>query len=91
MVSQIFFSFRNYSPKILNLGCECQTIVISLKNNALLHLSSKQGMYQKAENVNGKTSWILSSPSFQTALWYNAESDDWLIGNFDDLGTVYGG
>jgi hypothetical protein len=73
---------------ILNLGCECQTIVISLKNDALLHQSSKQGIYQRAGKVNGKTSWISSS---NTALWYKATSVDWIIGSVDDLGTNTGG
>ena len=72
---------------ILNLGCECQTIVISLKNGALLHQSSKQGIYQRAGKVNGKTSWISSS---NNALWYNPASDDWMIGFVDNLGTIFG-
>jgi hypothetical protein len=72
---------------ILNLGCECQTIVISLKNGALLHQSSMQGIYQRAGKVNGKTSWISSS---NTALWYNAASDDWMIATVDYLGTDTG-
>jgi hypothetical protein len=71
---------------ILNLGCECQTIVISLKNGVLLHQSSKQGIYQKAGKVNGKTSWILTSNN--NALWYNPS--DWMIGPVDYLGTSYG-
>ena len=73
---------------ILNLGCECQTIVVSLKNNALAH-SSRQGIYQRAGKVNGKTSWISSSNN--NALWYNAASEDWIIGSLDDLGTSTGG
>ena len=73
---------------ILNLGCECQTIVISLKNNALAQ-SSKQGIYQRAGQVNGKTSWISSSNN--NALWYNPPSEDWLIGSLDDLGSSTGG
>ena len=73
---------------ILILGCECQTIVISLKNGALLHHSSMQGIYQRAGKVNGKTSWISSS---NTALWYNAGSDDWMIGSVDNLGSGTGG
>ena len=73
---------------ILNLGCECQTIVISLKNGALLHQSSKQGIYQRAGKVNGKTSWISSSGH---ALWYNPASEDWMIGPVDYLGTSTGG
>ena len=73
---------------ILNLGCECQTIVISLKNNALAQ-SSRQGIYQRAGKVNGKTSWILTSNN--NALWYSAASEDWFIGSLDDLGTSTGG
>ena len=72
---------------ILNLGCECQTIVISLKNNALAQ-SSRQGIYQRAGKVNGKTSWISSS---RNALWYSAVSDDWFIGYLDNLGDTTGG
>ena len=72
---------------ILNLGCECQTIVISLKNGAL-HQSHRQGIYQRAGKVNGKTSWI---SSINTALWYNVGSDDWMIGSVDNLGSDTGG
>ena len=72
---------------IINLGCECQTIVISLKNDTLLYHSSRQGIYQRAGNVNGKTSWISSSKS---ALWYNPASDDWLIGYVDMIGSYFG-
>ena len=71
---------------ILNLGCECQTIVVSLKNGALLHLSSKQGIYQRAGKVNGKTSWI----STTNALWYNPASADWMIGSVGTLGISGG-
>ena len=73
---------------ILNLGCECQTIVISFKNDALLRQSDKQGIYQRAGKVNGKTSWISSS---NTALWYNAAANDWMIGSVDNLGSITGG
>ena len=72
---------------IINLGCECQAIVISLKNDALLYHSSKQGIYQRAGKVNGKTSWISSS---NTALWYNTASADWVIGSVDNLGANFG-
>ena len=73
---------------ILNLGCQCQTIVVSFKNGVLLHQSSRQGIYQRAGKVNGKKSWISLS---NTALWYNVASDDWMIGDVDDLGTTLGG
>jgi hypothetical protein len=72
---------------IINLGCECQTIVVSLKNGAL-HQPSYQGIYQRAGKVNGKTSWISSS---STALWYNAAAFDWMLGDVDDLGANNGG
>ena len=73
---------------ILHLGCECQTIVISLKNGALLYRSELQGIYQRAGKVNGKTSWISSS---NNALWYNPASDDWMIGSVNNLGANLGG
>ena len=71
-------------PNFQCTGCDCQTIVISLKSDALLHQSSLQGIYQRAGKVNGKTSWISSSSQ---ALWYHAGSDDWKIGPADNLGT----
>ena len=52
-------------------------------------MSVLQGIYQRAGKVNGKTSWISSNNN--TALWYNAASDDWMIGSLGDLGTSYGG
>ena len=73
---------------ILNLGCECQTILVSFENDVLLHQSHRQGNYQRAGKVNAKTSWISSS---NNALWYNAVSADWLIGPVDYLGTDIGG
>ena len=73
---------------ILILGCECQTIVVSFKKGVLLHQSSRQGIYQRAGKVNGKTSWISSS---NTALWYNAGGNYWMIGLVNNLGTSVGG
>ena len=54
-----------------------------MKNNALLHQSQAEGIYQRADKVNGKTSWISSNNG---ALWYH---DDWIIGSVDDIGTIY--
>ena len=71
---------------ILTIGCECQTIVVILKNDALL-LHGQRGIYQRAGKVNGKISWISSS---NYALWYNPASADWLIGPLDYLGTATG-
>ena len=77
---------------ILNPGCVCQTIVITLKNGALAQ-SPKQGIYQRAEKVNGKTSWISSNNI--NAIWYDTDesgtiSDDWIIGSVAGLGGNYG-
>ena len=74
-------------PNFQYTGCDCQTIVISLKSDALLHQSSLQGIYQRAGKVNGKTSWISSS---SYALWYDAPARDWMIGYVDDLGYSNG-
>jgi hypothetical protein len=59
-----------------------------LKNDVLFYKASKQGIYQRAEKVNGKTSWISSNSE---ALWYNAVSDDWVIGSVENLGANIGG
>ena len=79
---------------ILDPGCVCQTIVITLKNGALQAQSSRQGIYQRAEKVNGKTSWISSNNI--SAIWYDTDesgtiSDDWIIGLLGDLGGNRGG
>ena len=73
-------------------GCVCQTIVITLKNGALAQQSLKQGIYQRAEKVNGKTSWISSN----MAIWYGTDEygtvfDDWMIGPLGELGGNTGG
>ena len=78
---------------ILGPGCVCQTIVITLKNGALAQ-SSRQGVYQRAEKVNGKTSWISSNNI--NAIWYDTDaygsiSDDWIIGSLGGLGGNSGG
>ena len=76
---------------ILNLGCECQTIVISLKNDALLHQWQRQGIYQRAGKVDGKTSWIKSSNhALYSMLMYNAVGNDWLLASVESLGTSIG-
>ena len=63
-----------------------------MKNDALAQ-SSKQGIYQRAEKVNGKASWISSNNI--SAIWYDTDaygsiSDDWIIGSLGELGSNYG-
>ena len=78
---------------ILDPGCVCQTIGVILKNGALEH-SDLQGIYQRAEKVNGKRSWISSNNI--NAIWYDTDaygsiSDDWIIGSLGELGGNSGG
>ena len=78
---------------ILDPGCVCQNIVVTLKNGALAQ-SIRQGVYQRAEKVNGKTSWISSNNI--SAIWYDTDesgtiSDDWIIGKLDGIGGNAGG
>ena len=63
--------------------------MVTLKNDALLHQAQRQGIYQRAGKVNGKTSWIFSKNN--SALWYNTVAQDWMIGSLDNLGTSTGG
>ena len=79
---------------ILDPSCVCQTIVVTLKNGALAAHSSRQGIYQRAEKVNGKRSWISSNNI--NAIWYDTDahgsiSDDWIIGSLGGLGGNSGG
>ena len=64
----------------------CQTIEITLKNEALTHCGQCQGTYEKSALVNGKPSWTSQSK----ALWYNPSGDKWMIGNQINTGTRRG-
>ena len=76
--------------QIFNVGCDCQTIVVSLKNDALLYHSYLQGIYQRAGKVNARTSWNSSRNYTDVmAIWYNPS--DWMIGPVDYLGTDVAG
>ena len=77
---------------ILDPDCVCQTIVVTFKNGALAAQSSRQGIYQIAEKVNGKRSWKNNI----NAVWYDTDaygsiSDDWIIGSLGGLGGNSGG
>ena len=48
------------------------------------YINHRQGIYQRAGKVNGKTSWISSTGQ---ALWYYPAYSDWMIGSLDYLGT----
>ena len=55
-----------------------------MKNNVLSRHSSKQGIYQIDEIVNGKRSWI----SATNAIWFIPEINDWGIGSLENIGAT---
>ena len=68
----------------------CQTIRISLKNNALASQGSLQGKYSLSTQINGEKSWT----STTKAIWFHSEKNIWLIGRKEkrggDVAGVYG-
>ena len=66
--------------------CECQTISISLKNDVLVNQVSRQGIYQKSEKINGRTTWISSNNKYR--LWYYGKT--WVITDVVDVGGYIG-
>ena len=56
-----------------------------MKNDALKHQGRYQGVYERAEIVNGKPSWNNSV----NAIWYNPEGNRWVVGNLTDIGAIH--
>ena len=54
-----------------------------MANEALVHQSDRQGIYQLSQEINGKPSW----KSGTQAIWYYPEYKDWAIGSLSDIGT----
>jgi hypothetical protein len=46
-----------------------------LKNDALLNQQSKQGIYQRSEKINERTTWISSNNKYR--LWYVGKN--WIV------------
>ena len=55
-----------------------------MKNNVFSRHTSKQGIYQIDEIVNGKRSWI----SATNAIWFIPEINDWAIGYLENIGAT---
>ena len=72
---------------VFNLGCECQTVFILLKNGPLLRQWTIQGVYQRYGKIDGKPTWI--SEKTNRAIWYTAPGMDWAIGDIGIIGTTY--
>ena len=65
----------------------CETITITLENNAQAAQGSREGIYHNSSMVNGKPSWISTSQ----AIWYDQDYDNWKVGYLDTIGTSVGG
>ena len=65
----------------------CQTITVTLDNNALVAQYNKEGIYHNSSMVNGRASW---TSTFQ-AIWYHQVSNLWAIGLLDNIGTSAAG
>ena len=52
----------------------------------LAHHGECQGTYELSASVNGKPSWTSQS----TAIWGMQNSNMWIIGNLDKIGTYMG-
>ena len=52
-------------------------------------MSEKQGIYSssKGKEKNGRKYW--EQKDGNQAIWYSEYYNDWLIGNIDQLGTIY--
>merc|ERR1711935_734382 len=66
----------------------CNTLTVTLNNDALISQGAKSGTYQLSDFVNEKPSWILKSN--KTAIWYVPKWKEWIIGNLKDRGTTIG-
>ena len=66
------------------LGCSlCETIEITLKNDALKSNGGIVGVYEKSSKVNGMVSWSSTSG----AIWFLDIDKIWAIGLLENIGT----
>ena len=66
------------------LGCSlCETIEITLKNDALKSNGDRVGLYKKSSQVNGMVSWSSTSE----AIWFLDSLKIWGIGSLANIGT----
>ena len=65
----------------------CETISVTLENNALVAQGYFEDIYHNSSMVNGKASWTSTSQ----AIWYDQEFSNWNIGPLDDIGTKMAG
>ena len=58
-----------------------------MKNDVLTHQSSREGIYEEFEIVNGKKSWKKSTD----AIWFDPSHNSWIVGNLQSIGSTLGG
>ena len=68
----------------IDSGCECQTLILSLKNDVLFRYPQAQGIYQRSGKIVGKPTWISSLA--EMAIWYDSANMDWMIAPLQYLG-----
>ena len=73
---------------IIFLDCDCQTLNVVVYNDVLTYQSKYEGIYQRIEDVNGRTAWNSSNTK---GIWWAPSSDDWNFGPMENLGETYGG
>ena len=65
----------------------CQTIRISLRNDALISQGSLEGKYNLSSDSNNEKSWESHSKS----IWFDSGKNVWLIGSQENKGTSVAG
>ena len=75
---------RNTESNYHILGCSsCETIEITMKNDALKSNGGRIGLYEKSSQVNGMVSWTSTS----AAIWFLDSLKVWGIGSLENIGT----
>ena len=90
----VFRLWYTHNKNIFTVGiCKDDTkIKITLSGGALSVQGVIQGIYVKSEEVNGKPSWIMTSPISGAIWWYEDSSKNlrWIVGKGTKKGTEFG-
>ena len=84
LIGCISFHFSNL---IIDPCAFCETIDITLENDALESHGERVGLYEKSSQVNGRPSWSSTSQ----AIWFVDSLNRWAIGDLEDIGTITAG
>ena len=82
-----------HNKNIFTVGtCEDDTLIRITLSGAAFSAQGRrvQGIYLKSKEVNGKPSWIMTSPR-QALWWYNGGSTgSWMVGDVQQIGSKFG-